>query len=104
MPVVLKKISLYQLGNRARKIKPKWYQFTRFEQVCPYCNNLVVIDKKSIKWLLLIFPLLLILGMRVLIGADHLPISPYNEVGFCLAFIGCIVSMFTMKLKKQHCL
>jgi len=46
-------------------------------------------------------PLFLILFIRTLVGSDAFPISPYNEIGFGLAVIGFLVSLFTMKFKKE---
>lgn len=96
------KVSTYQLGSRARKIKPKWFQFTRHVQVCPYCNNPIKIDQKSIRWILLVLPLFFIMLARIFLGSDSLPRSPYSEVGYGLAAIGLLVSLFTLKFSKDQ--
>ena len=95
------KVTTQQLGARERKRKPKWYQLTRHVQVCPHCNNTVKIDPKSIKWLWLIVPLFAVMTLRIIVGRDLLPVSPYNEIGFGLAAIGFLTTIFTMKLKKE---
>ena len=96
------KVSTYQLGNREPKVKPKWYAFTRYVSVCPYCNNPIRVNPKSLRWLGLFFPLLLISIARMLIGKEAIPVSPYNEIGFFLAVLGLLISIFTIEYEKSE--
>ena len=96
------KVSLQQLGSRDRKQKPNWYQLTRPIQVCPYCNNPVKVDPRSLRWLLLMLPLLIVMLLRVFFGRELVPVSPYNEIGFALTVIGLLVTVLTTRLLKEN--
>lgn len=96
------KVATHQLGNRAPKVKPKWYGFTKNVSVCPYCNNQLRVNPKSTRWLVLFTPLLLVFVARVFLGHDILPASPYNEIGFALAVAGVVASLFTMRFEKAE--
>lgn len=100
-PWCSEKVSVHQLGTRNRKVKPKWYQFTRQTSVCPYCNNSVKIDQKQNRWVLLMVPLFVLMFSRTFVGEDILPVSPYNEISFALATAGFLIAVFKLKLIKD---
>ena len=95
------KVSTHQLGSRESEIKPKWYSLTRNISVCPYCNNKVKVSIKSIRWIVLMLPLFVLFIVRAFLGSDIIPVSPFNEIGFSLAVIGLVISIFTIKYEKD---
>lgn len=90
------RISTQYLGSRKRKTKPKWYQVTRRTQVCPYCNNPVKINGKSVSGLFLFGFIQAIWDKPILAG------YPLKEIGFALAVLGLIISLFTVKYDKSE--
>lgn len=96
------KISTQYLGSRRRKTKPKWYQVTHRTQVCPYCNNPVKINSKSVSGLLLFVPLFLLGFVQATLGRPILAGYPLKEIGFVLAVLGVIISLFTVKYDKSE--
>ncbi|QSX31439.1 hypothetical protein JYB88_07395 [Shewanella cyperi] len=101
-PWCAEKISTQHLGSRKRKTKPKWYQLTRRTQVCPYCNNPVKINSKSVSGLLLFMPLLLLGTSQAILGKTFLADYYLEEIGFALAVTGFIITLFTIKLDKAE--
>ena len=47
------------------------------------------------------FPLLIVMLLRVFFGRELFPVSPYNEIGFALTVIGLLVTVLTTRLLKE---
>lgn len=93
------KISPYQLGSRAKKLKPRWYQFTTYTQVCPYCNNPVKLSSKGMYYLLLTLPAFLALPIQAIIGTTYFNTADYKLLIFAIASIG--IGLFLLELTYE---
>lgn len=91
-------ITPHQLG--IRKQKCKWYRITMNIQVCPYCNNPIKLDAKSMHWLFLMLPLFVYSIIQLVFGKEIFPESPYQEIGCVLAVIGFLRCFFLGKYER----
>ncbi len=96
------KISPYQLGKRLSAVKPKWYQFTVYLQVCPYCNNPVKLAGKGIYGLILVLPVFLALPLEAIIGKSNFNANDFKYVSFGLGTIGILIFLLTTVYQKDN--
>ena len=94
------KATLSQLGRRPVKQKPKWFQFSKSVQVCPYCAGAVKPGGKALWFLVLALPTFLSVLGELFIGIDFLGELQVKNIGWVLLFIGfCGVYVFA-KMEK----
>ena len=95
------KISIQRLGRRFRKIPPKWYGFTRYVLVCPYCNGIVKQESKGRMWglVFLFLPLAVPIAYSLLFNSGH--ISDLHWVWVVLAAFAAVNFLFFIKLEKS---
>lgn len=94
-------ISFRQLGRRPYKTKPKWYGITREQQVCPYCANAVKLAGKSLWFVGLTAPLLLVNFLQMFMGKAVINANTYNPYLLILAIIGILIAFSLSRFDKD---
>lgn len=95
-------ISVRQLGRRPYKTKPKWYGITREQQVCPYCAGAVKLAGKSLRFVGLAAPLLVVNFLQIFMGKDVINANTYNPYLLILAIIGILIAFFLSRFDKDE--
>lgn len=100
-PWCAEKISIQRLGRRLRKILPKWYGFTRYVLVCPYCNGIVKRESKGIILGLafLFFPGVVSITYDLLFNSGH--IRDLHWVWVVLTAFAALNFLFFIKFERS---
>ena len=96
-----KKIYLSQLGNRPSAVKPKWFQFTRNIQVCPYCANPVKLSGHGLYWLLLLLPFFVGLFSHLIFGNKLINLLGYKYLLLLIGLLGIVLAFLKTVLAKE---
>ena len=96
-----KKLYLSQLGNKPSSIKPRWFQFTRNIQVCPYCANSVKLSGRGLYWLLLLLPFFIGLFSQLILGKEIINLSGYKYLLILFGVSGMAIAFSTATLVKE---
>lgn len=88
------KATINQLGRRPIQKSPKWYQFSRSVQVCPYCAGAIKLGGKAFWFLVLALPSFLSFLMEIFVGFDLLDNLGATGIGWVLFLIGCVGTYF----------
>lgn len=97
-----KMISNWNVGNRPRTTKPKWYGITRNLQVCPYCCNGVKLGGKAMYGLLAFLPVFLLLPLELVIGTEIIDTTRFRWLFFAMAAGGFLITMLFSFFEKDH--
>lgn len=89
-----------QLGRRPVQKKPKWYQFSRTVNVCPYCAGAVKLGGDAIWFMILAIPTFLSYLVEMFIGFDLLEYLGATSVGWVLLFLGGTAAFIFSVFKK----
>jgi len=100
-PWCAKGIYLSQLRNKPSLVKPKWFQFARNIQVCPYCTSSVKLSGKGLYWLLLLLPFLIGLFAQLILGKEVVNLSGYKYLLMLIGFFGMFVAFSSAELEKE---
>ena len=100
-PWCSKKLYLSQLGNRPPLVKPKWFQFTRNIQVCPYCANSVKLSGRSLYWLLLLLPFFIGLFAQMILGEEAIDPSAFKYLLMLVGVFGMVAAFQGAVLAKE---
>ena len=102
-PWCSKRTTLRQLGRRPVKQKPKWFQFSKSVQVCPYCAGAVKAGGKARWFFVLALPSFLSVMGELFIGFDLLGELNATSIGWALLLIGfCGVYVFVELQKVEN--
>lgn len=100
-PWCAKRIYLSQLGNKQSSVKPKWFQFTRNIQVCPYCANSVKLSGRGLYWFLLLLPFFIGLFAQLILGKEVIDLSGYKYRLMLIGVFGVAVAFLSAHLEKE---
>lgn len=89
-----------QLGRRPVQKRPKWYQFSRTVNVCPYCAGAVKLGGNAIWFMILVIPTFLSYLTEIFIGFDLLGYLGATDAGLILLLLGCTATFIFSVFKK----
>ncbi|SDU05411.1 hypothetical protein [Halopseudomonas salegens] len=84
------KVSNFQVGNRPRQGKPRWYQLSNI-QVCPFCSQPIRKTGKGWLGLLGFMPAFVGLTAQAHLGKDVVNVSPWMPLLYACMFAGFLV-------------
>ncbi len=96
-----KRIYLYQLGSRPSTVRPKWFQFTRNIQVCPYCAKPVKLSGRGLYWILLLLPFFVGLFAQLIFGKELIDLSNYKYLLMPIGIFGIVLAFSSATLAKE---
>lgn len=84
------KVSNFQVGNRPRQSKSRWYQLSNV-QVCPFCSKPIRKTGKGWYGLLGFMPGVLGLTAQMYFGKESVDVMPYMPLFYACMFAGFLI-------------